>query len=268
MNIGGRVLRKIASAALRIVRPPAPSAHDVRPYLSAPDPAAAAAAATNDMERIFYGHSGRQSYKWRHYLEIYDRHLARFRDKPVRLLEIGVHKGGSLQIWRKYFGPRAVIFGIDISESCRAFDGSEAAVRIGSQSDAQFLKQVVAEMGGLDVVIDDGGHVAEQQRASFAILFPLLSDEGAYLCEDLQASYWDVYHNGGYQRPGTFIEFAKQLVDDMHCWYHDRPPLAYSDAASSVYSINVYDGMAVIEKRARRRGTFCGMPPDPADAKP
>ena len=131
------------------------------------------------MERIFYGHTGRQAFKWRHYLEAYDRHLSRFRDTRVRLLEIGVQKGGSLQIWRKYFGPHAVIFGIDIDESCRALDGAGAAVRIGSQDDVAFLNGVVEEMGGLDVVIDDGGHVAEQQHASFATLFPLMSERGS-----------------------------------------------------------------------------------------
>ena len=215
------------------------------------------------MERIFYGHTGRQAFKWRHYLEAYDRHLSRFRDTRVRLLEIGVQKGGSLQIWRKYFGPHAVIFGIDIDESCRALDGAGAAVRIGSQDDVAFLNGVVEEMGGLDVVIDDGGHVAEQQHASFATLFPLMSERGVYICEDLQTSYWDVFHNGGYQRPGTFIEHVKQLIDDMHAWYHPRPQMAFPDAASSVYSVTVYDGLAAIEKRARERGTFCGMPPSP-----
>jgi Methyltransferase domain len=262
MDIGARLRRIIRPRDLRAARLSSPSAHDVRPYLSAPDPATAVAAATNDMERIFYGHTGRQSFKWHHYLEAYDRHLERFRGTQVRLLEIGVQKGGSLQIWRKYFGRQAVIFGIDIDESCRDLDDADASVRIGSQGDAEFLKSVVAEMGGIDIVVDDGGHVAEHQRASFGTLFPMLSVGGVYLCEDLQTSYWEVYHNGGYQRPGTFIEFVKHLIDDMHAWYHDHPQVAYSDAASSIYCVSMYDGLAVIEKRPRRCGTFCGMPPD------
>jgi len=186
--------------------------------------------------------------------------LCKFRNTPVRVLEIGVHKGGSLQIWRKYFGPQATIYGVDIEESCRAFDDADAKVRIGSQADPDFLRSVVAEMGGLDVVVDDGSHVAEHQRASFETLLPLLSEGAVYICEDLQASYWDVYHNGGYQRPGTFIELVKQLIDDMHGWYHDYPQSAVPDAAT-IHCISMYDGLAVIEKRAKQRGHFSGMPP-------
>ncbi|MCP9850228.1 class I SAM-dependent methyltransferase [Cyanobium sp. Morenito 9A2] len=217
--------------------------------------------ATNTMEKIFYGHKGRQSHKWHHYLEVYDLHLKRFRNTPVRILEIGVQTGGSLQLWRKYFGPTAVVFGVDIDPACQTFDDQDAKVRIGSQADASFLRSVVAEMGGLDIVVDDGSHVASDQQISFETLFPQLSNGGVYVCEDLQASYWDIFHNGGYKRPGTFIELAKQLVDDIHEWYHDTPPEVVNNAASLIHAICFYEGMAVIEKRSRPRSYYCGMPP-------
>ena len=69
--------------------------------------------ATSQVAKLFYGHQGRLIHKWGHYLEIYDRHLSHYQKlgRPVRLLEIGVYHGGSLQLWRQYFGPEAVIFG-------------------------------------------------------------------------------------------------------------------------------------------------------------
>ena len=106
------------------------------------------------------------------------------------MLEIGVFMGGSLALWRKFLGPDAVIFGIDINPSCIAFDGQFACVRIGSQDDPQFLRSIVAEMGGIDVVLDDGSHIASHQRASFDLLFPLLSDGGHYIVEDMHTAYW------------------------------------------------------------------------------
>lgn len=235
--------------------------HDVRPYLSFPDPIEAAAKANNDMERIFYSHQGRPSAKWHHYLEVYDRHLARFRGKQVRLLEIGVQHGGSLQIWRQYFGPQAIIYGIDINEKCRDFDDVDARVRIGSQADPEFLQTVVKEMGGVDIVIDDGSHVASHQKISFECLYPLLNDYGVYLCEDLQAAYWPVFHDGGYKRPGTFIEMAKDLIDDMHAWYHEEGSTILDTAAESIHSLSVYEGIVAIEKRPRPRSFFTLMPP-------
>jgi hypothetical protein len=235
--------------------------HDVRPYLRFPDSLEAAANANNDMERIFYSHQGRPSAKWHHYLEVYDRHLARFRGKQVRLLEIGVQHGGSLQIWRQYFGPQAIIFGIDIDEKCRDFDDEDGRVRIGSQADPEFLQEVVKEMGGIDIVIDDGSHVASHQRISFDCLYPLLNNNGVYLCEDLQAAYWPVFHDGGYKREGTFIEVVKELIDDIHSWYHDQGSTVLDTAAESIHSLCVYEGIVAVEKRSRPRSFFTLMPP-------
>ena len=84
---------------------------------------------------------------------------------------------------------RRVIFGIDVDPKCAAFDGT-AVVRIGSQDDPKFLRDVAAEMKGIDVVLDDGSHVGRHQRASFDVLFPLLSDGGIYIIEDVCTSYW------------------------------------------------------------------------------
>src|ERR1700726_3562970 len=111
---------RAARRAFRYLRGPVPAPYDVRPFLRTPDPAAMVATASNDFERLFYGHEGRQSFKTHHYFEIYDRHLTRFRGTPVRILEIGVQTGGSLQLWRKCFGRKATVFGIDIDERCRA----------------------------------------------------------------------------------------------------------------------------------------------------
>ena len=60
--------------------------------------------AVNDLERCFRANTGRQIHKWHHYFEIYDRHLARFRGSDVHVLEFGVAQGGSMQMWKEYFG--------------------------------------------------------------------------------------------------------------------------------------------------------------------
>ena len=50
---------------------------------------------------------------------------------------------------------------------------------IGSQADAAFLESVVAEMGGLDVVLDDGSHRMEHIKASFDGAVPATSPPAA-----------------------------------------------------------------------------------------
>lgn len=183
--------------------------------------------------------------KWHHYLPIYDRYFARFRERPLRFLEIGVSKGGSLELWRTYFGPEAVIFGIDIDPACAGFDGLHGQVRIGSQDDPEFLARVVDEMGGVDVVLDDGSHRMPHVRASLAALFPRLATGGLYMIEDLHAAYWPGF-GGGLGRKRNFFHDVRMLIDDMHRWYHDGDPFA--DWSASLSGIHVHDSIVVLEK--------------------
>jgi cephalosporin hydroxylase len=211
------------------------------------------ARAGNAMEQAFYGHRDRLADKWHHYLEVYDRHLSRYRGKAVHLLEIGVFKGGSLQIWKSYLGGGAVIHGIDIDPSCRDHAEPQIAVHIGHQADRRFLRQVAAAMGRVDVVVDDGSHTNSDQIATFEALYPLLTPDGVYICEDTHTSYWPEY-GGGYRKPGTFVEFAKGLVDRLHAWHVDEGEEASArdqSFARTTNGIAFYDSMVVLERRWR-----------------
>jgi hypothetical protein len=194
----------------------------------------------------FWQNEQRVVHKWHHYFPIYERHFAPFRGTAVKMLEIGVSKGGSLDMWRNYFGPDAVIFGVDIDETCAAFDGISGQVRIGSQADPDFLRAVVAEMGGVDIVLDDGSHRNAHINASLDVLFPILTDGGVYLVEDTHACYWKGY-GGGYRIQQSFLERAKAMVDDLHHWYHDQ---GENDAAtkSHLAGMHIYDSVVVFDK--------------------
>lgn len=238
----------LAAIKRRVVRVLNGATHDpVADF--AVDPAEAKsglANATTDLERLFYGNTGRLVHKWRHYLPIYERHLGGYRGKPFRMLEIGVFQGGSLELWRRYFGPEATLYGVDINPDCAGFVDAPNQVRIGSQADPDFLRSVIGEMGGLDIVLDDGSHVASHQRASFDALFPLLAEGGLYMIEDTHTAYWPTWE-GGHRRPGTAIEFAKELIDEMHGWYHGK------QARQDIGAISFHDSIIVIEKARQER---------------
>ena len=70
----------------------------------------------NPLWKYFSHNEGRIIHKWHHYFDIYHNHFCRFRDLPITILEIGVYKGGSLQMWKNYFGPKAKIYGVDIDQ--------------------------------------------------------------------------------------------------------------------------------------------------------
>jgi 23S rRNA U2552 (ribose-2'-O)-methylase RlmE/FtsJ len=185
-------------------------------------------------------------HKWHHYIPIYDSYFSAYRGTNVRFLEIGVSKGGSLRLWRDYFGPDAKIFGIDIDPTCSDFDGVNGQVRIGSQDDSKFLKSVIDEMGGVDIVLDDGSHQMKHIKKTLQILFPEVSNSGLYVIEDLHTSFWKSF-GGGNSRDNFLMKFLPELVLDMHRWYHPVPPV-HPTISRDLPAIHIHDSIVVLEK--------------------
>ncbi len=203
----------------------------------------------NDLETYFEHNQGHLINKWRHYFGVYDRHLARFRGTEVHLLEIGVRHGGSLQMWKDYFGSRARIYGVDIDPETRGLEDDQIEIIIGDQEDRDFLRQLAERLPRIDVLLDDGGHTMAQQINTFEVLFPRIATDGIYICEDTHTSYWAAF-GGGYRRRGSFIEYAKSLVDQMHA-YHNQDDVegwTVTDFTRTVESMHFYDSMVVMEK--------------------
>jgi hypothetical protein len=203
----------------------------------------------NDLEKYFTENTERLIHKWQHYFEIYDRHFSRFRGADVRVVEFGVSHGGSLQMWRRYFGPNARIIGIDINPHCKNLEEDQIEVIIGNQEDRRFLRSLREKIPRMDILIDDGGHTMKQQINTFEELFPHVDSRGVYLCEDLHTSYWRKW-GGGHKRRGTFIEYSKNFIDHINAW-HSRQPrrLRTTGFTKSVHSLHYYDSILVIEKR-------------------
>jgi cephalosporin hydroxylase len=162
------------------------------------------------------------------------------------MIEIGCGHGGSLRMWKQYLGPFAQIVGVDIRPVCRKFEEQQVAVRIGDQSDPEFLSAVVDEFGPIDIVLDDGSHRMDHIHASFRALYQRLSPNGVYMVEDLQTAYQDRY-GGGLGRDGTFMETFKDLIDELHADYTDGAAEA-TDFTRSTVSMHVYDGLVVFER--------------------
>ncbi len=202
----------------------------------------------NALEEFFFFGEHRIINKWWHYFEVYHDYFQKYIGRTVRMLEIGVAKGGSLQMWKHYFGEKAVIVGIDIDGTCKQYEEDNVYVRIGSQDDPDFLKKACEEFGPFDIVLDDGSHAVKHQIDSFQILFPLLKNDGIYLCEDTHTSYWPSF--GGKLHGDTFIEFAKNLVDELHYQHIERGDEKLAPQfRNQIKGIHFYDSMVVFEKR-------------------
>jgi len=174
----------------------------------------------------------------------------RFRNKEITILEIGVSHGGSLQMWKEYFGPKAKIYGIDINPLCKDLEEDNIKIFIGSQSDLEFLNEIKKSIPTADILIDDGGHTMEQQIVSYEVLFDHVRDNGVYLCEDLHTSYWPKF-GGGFKKEGTFIEYSKDFIDQLNAHHSIENGLMVNDFTKTVDSIHYYDSILVIEKKLR-----------------
>jgi SAM-dependent methyltransferase len=194
----------------------------------------------------FLTNDKRTIHKWKHYFPIYERHFKEFVGKSVTFIEIGCGQGGSLQMWKRYFGPHALIVGIDINPACKAFEEDQIEVRIGDQSDDKFLQGLVSEFGTPDIVLDDGSHVMSHIIATFNCLYPRVAKNGIYMVEDLHTAYWDEFE-GGLRKPSTFIELSKNLVDELNA-DHTRGALQATQFSKSTLSMHFYDSVTVFER--------------------
>jgi hypothetical protein len=189
--------------------------------------------------------------KWVHYFDVYTRELTRFRGRPLSFLEIGVFRGGSIPMWKAFFGDQARLVFVDIDPACKALEIPGTTVEIGNQADPAFLADLAAQHGPFDVVLDDGSHVCAHQIASFENLWPHLAEGGLYLVEDCHTSYWPGF-GGGYRNEASFIEYSKRLIDRMHSWYTDQDTLfPFDPIAKQLHSVRCYDSIVVAEKRTK-----------------
>lgn len=196
----------------------------------------------NDLYRFVISDNHKFVDKWVHYYRIYERYLKKFRNTDVVFLEIGVFKGGSLQMWSNYFGKKATIIGVDIDESCKALETDNIVVEIGSQEDTNFWDYIKNKYDKIDVLIDDGGHTSRQQKVTFENMFPHISNGGIYICEDTHTSYMKNYVDTS----KSFIEKSKEYIDDLHRGWGDNLTPNYN--TKNIYSLSYYDSMMVVEK--------------------
>jgi hypothetical protein len=158
---------------------------------------------------------------WAHsYMDHYESVLGAYRDKPIKLLEIGVGDGKSIRVWLDYFTHKhAQIVGVDNWEGCIKTHEDPRYVFIkGDQTDVSFWRQAIVYC--FDVIIDDGAHMSNGTIPSFEYLWPFVKPGGYYIIEDLRTSYM-----AGYQVPGwpSQMFFIKQLLDDINAQTNYMP---------------------------------------------
>ena len=199
-----------------------------------------------DLKEYWLNNTGKKITKWTHYFPVYEKHFKPLTDKPIKILEIGILNGGSLQMWRKYFHPDSVIVGIDINPDCKVHEEDGVHVRIGDQSDPEFLQSLIDEFGKFDLVIDDGSHHVSHVNKTFQFLYPKIQNTGIYLIEDTHAAYWSS-HGGSMDNPETINNVSKSMVDKINA-EHTHGQIKPDFFTYETRCMSVYDSMVVFER--------------------
>lgn len=199
----------------------------------------------NDLWTYLEKREGRFLTKWNHYFDIYDKWFSPFREKQITMLEIGVFKGGSIDLWKSYFKDMVYV-GIDIDPKCKEYVAQDVYIEIGDQEDKDFLQSVIDKYRAFDIVLDDGGHYMKQQINTFETLFPHIKDGGIYLCEDVHSSYLKKYTEG---ESSTFTQYMCKKVDDLYGYYEQGTKTPYTE---TINGIHFYDSVIVVEKLDKR----------------
>lgn len=159
------------------------------------------------------------------YTPLYDDKFWLHRAESLTLLELGIWKGASLFMWRRYF-PNATIIGLD--RALRLHNEMQRADIVtfhAEQDDEQAINELGSLYGPLHIVIDDASHISSKTIKSFELLWPHVAPGGIYVIEDLQTSYDDKHYGTAEASPDpetndwtmpTAMMFCKRLADEVN----------------------------------------------------
>lgn len=211
--------------------------------------------------RKIFDSLNRPSDKFEHYFPIYEKWFNQFVGKSPKILEIGIQKGGSSEMWYEFFGPGTLINGVDLKPRCKETDYLK--IHVGDQGDENFWIDFLKNCSHkFDIIIDDGSHNNPHQILTLIKTYNFLNDGGIYWCEDTHTSYYENVRvdDGGYKNPKSFVEYCKNLIDIIHSEHTsyaiDAGPTPNSkhvdqnliNIFNNIQGIHFYDSIVVIEK--------------------
>lgn len=177
------------------------------------------------------------------FLRHYERYLYHMRDKKITLLEFGIWKGQSLQMWREYFS-NAVIIGVDKDVSQISIDdiNNDSHIKIIEKDifAPDLKEEILKYTDNLDVIIDDSLHAWCSQRILFEQFFPLVSSGGVYIVEDVRVqSMGDIQYTQEYEYDCeriNFTNYSKKYLEYLRFSKEYRQPPYESKATANIIS--------------------------------
>jgi hypothetical protein len=207
----------------------------------------------SELQKI-YNDTKQLSIKYDTYFPVYEELLARYRGKKITIVEVGIFNGGSLFMWRKYFGPEARIIGIDLNPIAKDWERDGFEIFIGDQSSPEFWEKFYQEVGSIDILVDDGGHTNDQQIITSHFAIQNIKDGGVLIVEDVHTSYFRGFGN---PFKYSFINFASHIVTSINS-RASALKRANGNYWSIVYSAGFYE--SIVAFHIDRQKCKIGLP--------
>ena len=199
------------------------------------------------MKKIFnsFKTSKRYSIKWNNYFEIYEKLLSKFKNKKITIVEVGVGDGGSLYMWKSFFGKKSRVIGIELNPDSKKLKKDGFEIFIGDQSDKEFWRKFYKQVGKIDVLIDDGGHTNIQQITTLVESIKFIKDNGLIIIEDTHTSFMK---KKGFRNPSKYslINFSTKIIESMH---RRNPSIKKSlnIFSNRIFAIEYFDSLVVFK---------------------
>jgi SAM-dependent methyltransferase len=201
---------------------------------------------------------------WRHYFD----EFTPLKDKPVKLLELGIFHGRSLHVWKEFF-TEGFVSGIDERIPLALGEGPRGRYFKGSQHDTEFLDHVARKVApdGFDIIIDDCSHLGWVTKISFWHLFErCLKPGGIYVIEDWRTGYRSDWEDGevlacdprdvpptGNRFHGHqvgMVGFVKELVDEFARPASGSPDVGSDVRCNPISRLTFFEHQVFVYKRA------------------
>ena len=191
----------------------------------------------------------RVSLKCDTYFQTYEEMFSKYVGKKITFVEIGVLQGGSLFMWREYFGKDARIIGIDLHPNAKELEKHGFEIYVGSQSDKNFWRNFYSKVGKIDILLDDGGHVNNQQIITLSEAVHNINDNGIVVIEDVHTSYLKKFGNPSKY---SFINYSKYLIDVINSRFPETKIKKNNDFRNKIYSLSFYESIVAIKINSKK----------------
>ena len=205
-------VQAVAALEASFVRPQVPSNREAV-ITAAPPDLVEAEVLHGSRARACYDAAPFLSLKHTTYFSVYDQLFSRFVGKAPVIVEVGVLNGGSLYMWREFFGSDARIIGVDLNPEAVWLREDGFEIHIGDQTDPQFWEDFFRQVGDVDIFLDDGGHTYPQQIVTAASALDHIRNDGLLVVEDTHTSYMTEF---GGPSDTSFVSWAVNLVHGVN----------------------------------------------------